>query len=83
LDIDKERCVGCGNCHFVCTMGAISLDTDGKSVVDQDKCVECSTCYRLLRDEGYLPSFVRFVRKILSALRLALFWANVIAGSGR
>lgn len=70
MDIDIDRCVGCGNCHFVCTMGAISLDEDGKSVVDQDKCVECSTCYRLLRDEGYMPSFVGFVRKILSSLRL-------------
>jgi len=51
-------------------MGAISLDVDGKSVVDQDKCVECSTCYRVLRDEGYEPTFVGAVRKVLSFLRL-------------
>jgi hypothetical protein len=51
-------------------MGAISLDVDGKSVVDQDECVECSTCYRLLRDEGYGPLFVGAVRKILSFFRL-------------
>jgi hypothetical protein len=51
-------------------MGAISLDVDGKSVVDQDECVECSTCYRVLRDEGYWPSFVNMVRRILSLVRL-------------
>jgi ferredoxin len=70
MEIDKKKCVGCGNCHVVCTMGAICLDEEGKSVVNQDECVECSTCYRLLRNEGYWPSFVRAVRRILSVFRL-------------
>ena len=70
MDIDKNRCVGCGNCHAICVMGAISMDVDGKSVVNQDECVECSTCYRVLRDEGYSPLLVRVVRSILSAFSL-------------
>jgi len=69
MDINED-CVGCGNCHAVCTMGAISLDENGISVVDQDECVECSTCYRMLRDEGYGAGFVRAVRRVLSAFRL-------------
>ena len=70
MEIDKKKCVGCGNCHAICSMGAISLDEDGKSIVNQDECVECSTCYRALRDEGYWPPTVRTVRKILSLFRL-------------
>jgi ferredoxin len=70
MEIDKRKCVGCGNCHAICPMGAISLDTDGKSIVNQDECVECSTCYRVLRDEGHWPSFVRALRRVLSSLRL-------------
>lgn len=70
MEIDREKCVGCGNCHSVCTMGVISLDEEGKSVVNQDECVECSTCYRFLRSEEYWPRFVRAVRKILSFFRL-------------
>jgi ferredoxin len=70
MEIDKKKCVGCGNCHAVCTMGVIYLDEDGKSVVNQDECVECNTCYRVLRNEGYQPWFVRTIRKILSLLRL-------------
>jgi ferredoxin len=70
MDIDKDKCVGCGNCHAICTMGAISLGEDGKSVVNQDECVECSTCYRVLRDEGYRPPLVRALRKVLSLFRL-------------
>jgi hypothetical protein len=51
-------------------MGAISLDVDGKSIVNQEECVECSTCYRVLRDEGYWAPFVGTVRKVLAYLRL-------------
>jgi ferredoxin len=70
MEIDKKKCVGCGNCHAVCTMGVIYLDEDGKSVVNQDECVECLTCYRVCRNEGYRPWFVRAIRKILSLFRL-------------
>jgi NAD-dependent dihydropyrimidine dehydrogenase PreA subunit len=48
MEIDKEKCVGCGNCHAVCTMGVIYLDEDGKSAVNQDEGVECNTCNRVL-----------------------------------
>lgn len=30
-------------------MGVITLDRDGKSLVNQDECIECSTCDRVLR----------------------------------
>jgi len=70
MEIDKTRCVGCGNCHVICPMGAISLDLDGRSVVDQDTCVECSTCYRVLRNEGRNPGLVRLLRQVLTALNL-------------
>ena len=70
MEIDKKKCVGCGNCHAVCTMGVIYLDEDGKSVVNQDECVECYTCYRVCRNEGYRPRVVRAIRKILSLFRL-------------
>ncbi len=82
MDIDKTRCVGCGNCHTICTMGAISLDADGKSVVDQDECGECSTCHRVLRDEGYGATFLGAVRRVLSAFRLQYMAAVDVCPTG-
>lgn len=70
MEIDKGRCVGCGNCHLICTMGAIYLDNDGRSVVNQDQCVECGTCLRVLRKEMYPVWFVRGVRRLLSLFKL-------------
>ena len=58
MEIDKEKCVGCGNCHAVCTMGVIYLDEDGKSAVNQDECVECNTCYRTLRNERHVYNWI-------------------------
>lgn len=70
MDIDKKKCVGCGNCHIICTMGAISLDADGQSVINQEACVECGTCDRVLRNEGYQPWAVRAIRKVLTLCKL-------------
>ena len=70
MEIDKSRCVGCGNCIPWCTMGAIYIGEDGKAEVNQEECVECQNCYRSLRDEGYHPLLVRIIRRVLSAFHL-------------
>ena len=82
MNIDKDKCVGCGNCHIICTMGAISLDTDGTSVVNQDECVECGTCYRVLRNEGYRALFIRMIRKALSLFNLGYLAAVDLCPTG-
>jgi ferredoxin len=70
MQIDKEKCVGCGNCVPVCTMGVISV-VNGRSQVNEEECVECHTCYRTLRNEGYNPTLVRSVRWVLRQFHLA------------
>ncbi len=70
MRIDRNRCVGCGNCIPVCTMGVISV-VDGRSQVNEEECVECNTCYRTLRSEGRNPTLVRVVRWVLKRPHLA------------
>jgi Pyruvate/2-oxoacid:ferredoxin oxidoreductase delta subunit len=46
--IDKEKCIGCDECHPYCPVGAIrAVDWEGRSVseIDQVACVECGCCY--------------------------------------
>lgn len=47
--IDKEKCIGCEECHPYCPVRAIAtVDWEGKPVseIDQDQCVECGCCYK-------------------------------------
>lgn len=44
MQVNKEKCVGCGCCASgICPMDAIKI-VDGKSEIDQTKCVNCGTC---------------------------------------
>jgi len=43
INIDLDKCVGCGACEVTCPFGAISLK-DGKAIVDGEKCRFCGSC---------------------------------------
>jgi electron transfer flavoprotein alpha subunit len=42
LEIDKEKCIGCGGCIEACPLSALSL-VDDLAVVN-DKCIACGAC---------------------------------------
>jgi len=47
--IDKEKCIGCEECHPYCPVGAISsveAENGTVSEIDQDECVECGACFK-------------------------------------
>jgi len=48
LQINQEKCVGCGICIPWCPVEAIYLNEDRKAVVNLDRCVECWICYRVV-----------------------------------
>ncbi len=46
LELDQERCIGCGICLQVCPHEVFAL-SDGKAVfASRDRCMECSACAR-------------------------------------
>jgi len=71
MRINQDKCVACGNCTYVCPMGAIYIDPVKKrATIDRDECVECYTCFNGLSQEHLPPAMVRTVRQVLSALRI-------------
>jgi ferredoxin len=69
--INPDKCVACGNCTYVCPMGAIYVDPKIKrAVVDRDECVECYACFNGLSQEHLNPTLVRTMRRVFAALRL-------------
>jgi ferredoxin len=71
MRIDPNKCVACGNCTYVCPMGAIYIDPVIKrATVDRDECVECFACYNGMSQEHLNPTMVRTMRKIFQFFRL-------------
>ena len=49
LELDMEKCIGCGLCAVVCPHGVFELSegAGGKArIVDRDACMECGACSR-------------------------------------
>jgi ferredoxin len=71
VKINPDKCVACGNCTYVCPMGAIYIDpTIRRATVNLHECVECYACFNGLSQEHLNPTMVRFVRKMLQLVRV-------------
>ena len=71
MRINHSKCVACGNCTYVCPMGAIYIDpVQRRATIDRNECVECYACFNGLSQEHLPPVLVRTIRKILGIMRL-------------
>ena len=71
MTINPHKCVACGNCTYVCPMGAIYVDPEiRRATINRDECVECYACYNGLSQEHLNPKLVRTMRRVFQALRL-------------
>lgn len=44
VKISLDTCIGCGACCGVCPVEALSLNDEGKAVVDESMCIDCGAC---------------------------------------
>src|SRR5215472_12968620 len=71
MTINPHKCVACGNCTYVCPMGAIYIDPQRKrATIDRDECVECYACYNGLSQEHLNPTMVRAIRRVFQMMRV-------------
>jgi ferredoxin len=71
VKINPDKCVACGNCTYVCPMGAIYIDPAiHRATVNREECVECYACFNGLSQEHLNPTLVRLMRKVLQLIRV-------------
>ena len=46
LELDHEKCVGCGMCLDVCPHAVFELDGGKALIENRDACMECGACAR-------------------------------------
>lgn len=51
IEINTQRCNGCGECVEVCPSGAIYL-VEGKATVEQKLCCDCASCVAICPTEA-------------------------------
>lgn len=44
LQLDTEKCIGCGACLAVCPHEVFALESGKASIADLDACMECGAC---------------------------------------
>lgn len=44
LNLDRERCVGCGVCELVCPHGVFAMNGGRVEYRDKEACIECGAC---------------------------------------
>ena len=53
VEVNKEKCIGCGVCVTVCPVGAIALSQGEEyAIIDHDQCIECFTCIETCPQEA-------------------------------
>ena len=71
MKINADKCVACGNCTYVCPMGAIYIDSAShRATINRDECVECYTCFNGMSQEHMNPRLVRGIRRLFQLARL-------------
>jgi len=46
LQLDVEKCVGCGMCGEVCPHRVFVVESKKAQIADRDACMECGACAR-------------------------------------
>lgn len=44
LQLDEEKCIGCGLCAIVCPHGVFEVEERQARIIDRDACIECGAC---------------------------------------
>jgi len=80
LEIDREKCTGCGACIDVCPFGSLSLDGKGIAIVDET-CTGCGACLDVCPVEALTLPEREVVEEVdLSDYRGVWFWVEQFQG---
>lgn len=44
LELEQEKCTGCGICTKVCPHNVLSVSDRKVKIIDKDACMECGAC---------------------------------------
>jgi len=55
MQVNVEKCTGCGDCLDACPIEAISMN-GGRAWIDQETCLDCEACVQVCPVDAIYPS---------------------------
>ena len=52
IDVDEEKCIGCGECVEVCPSDVYEIQDEKSVVVNEEECVGCDSCLEVCEQEA-------------------------------
>ena len=52
IDIDLEKCQGCGECVDICPSEVLEMVDEKASVADLDECAGCESCMEVCEEDA-------------------------------
>ena len=52
IEIDSEKCIGCGECVYICPMEVYELQNGNAVPVNEADCVGCASCIEMCGQEA-------------------------------
>jgi NAD-dependent dihydropyrimidine dehydrogenase PreA subunit len=52
IDVDEEKCIGCGECVEVCPSDVYEIQDEKSVVLNEEECVGCESCLEVCEQEA-------------------------------
>lgn len=52
VEIDAEKCVGCGECVEICPVDVFELQNEKSVPVQEEECLGCESCIEVCEEEA-------------------------------
>jgi len=54
IEVDSEKCIGCGECVYICPMEVYELQNEKAVPVNEEDCVGCESCIEMCGQEAII-----------------------------
>jgi len=52
IEVDKEKCIGCGECVDVCPVDVYEMNDEKSVPVNVEECIGCESCIEVCESEA-------------------------------
>ena len=52
IEVDKEKCIGCGECVDVCPVDVYEMNDEKSVPVNVEECIGCESCIEVCEQEA-------------------------------